>query len=512
MDPAALPEPTSILDILAMVGFPYMALVSIRLFRAPGGDLAGLGMSMALTAVLGFLTWLEVDFAIPLTVNATDGTGYAKVEIPLMRTLAEFAAASVFAGLFVRCLDAWRVARDNEALLRFQRTALWVIIMLISGVVIYEVHFATTLPMRTAILSIGGASVFIIGLAMQSTLGNIFAGYGLQTSRVFRRGDTVQLGHGGAVGTVFDSTLATTRIVTRDGEMLVLPNSAVLTKDFMNLDQPNSHLRQSIKIGISYEVPPAVFKDIAMKVLLSEANVLRTPAPAVWLADFGDSAVQYDLRFWVDGFDVRDATLDQVRTRLWYAVADAGIEIPFPIRTIRMASTDEDAKRAAATRQRIEHAEHGLLACSLFDEGTITALERKELARATSEKAYLPGAMVIRRGDVCDAMFVVVSGACHLNLPSGERINFEPGAHFGEIALITQAARSADVFASESGTVLLQLPRASVMPILQRRPEFMARMQSIADDRRDPTRIGPKKQRGRAHHLVRRVLSMMRPI
>jgi CRP-like cAMP-binding protein len=322
----------------------------------------------------------------------------------------------------------------------------------------------------------------------------------------------VQLGHGGAVGTVFDSTLATTRIITRDGEMLVLPNSAVLTKDFMNLDQPNSHLRQSIKIGISYEVPPAVFKDIAMKVLLSEANVLRTPAPAVWLADFGDSAVQYDLRFWVDGFDVRDATLDQVRTRLWYAVADAGIEIPFPIRTIRMASTDDDAKRAAATRQRIEHAEHGLLACSLFDAGSITALERKELARATSEKAYLPGAMVIRRGDVCDAMFVVVSGACHLNLPSGERINFEPGAHFGEIALITQAARSADVFASESGTVLLQLPRASVMPILQRRPEFMARMQSIAEDRRDPTRVGPTKQRSRTHHLVRRVWSMMRPI
>ncbi|NBX33702.1 MAG: mechanosensitive ion channel family protein, partial [Planctomycetes bacterium] len=337
MDTAALPEPTSALDIIAMVGFPYMALVSVRLFRESGGELAGLGMSMALAAVLGFLTWFEIDFAIPLTVNATDGTGHATVEIPVIRTLAEFAGASVFAGLFVRCLDAWRVARDYEALLRFQRTAVWIIIMLISGVVIYEVHFATTLPMRTAILSIGGASVFIVGLAMQSTLGNMFAGYGLQSSRVFRRGDTVQLGRNGAVGTVFDSTLATTRIITRDGEMLVLPNSAVLTKDFMNLDQPNSHLRQSIKIGISYEVPPAVFKDIAMQVLLSEANVLRTPEPAVWLADFGESSVQYDLRFWVDGFDVRDATLDQVRTRLWYAVADAGIEIPFPIRTIRMA-------------------------------------------------------------------------------------------------------------------------------------------------------------------------------
>ena len=128
MDTAALPEPTSALDIIAMVGFPYMALVSIRLFRQSGGDLAGLGMSMTLAAVLGFLTWLEVDLAIPLTVNTADGTGHATVEIPVIRTLAEFAAASVFAGLFVRGLDAWRVARGNEALLRFQRTALWIII------------------------------------------------------------------------------------------------------------------------------------------------------------------------------------------------------------------------------------------------------------------------------------------------------------------------------------------------------------------------------------------------
>ncbi len=512
MDFPSLPAATSMLDIAAMVVFPYMALVSLRLFRTSGGELVGLGMSMALTAVLGFLAWFDYDFAIPLTVLAPDGIAHTTVEIPVIRTVAEITATSVVAGLLVRGLDGWRGAYGREPLLRFQRTGLWIGIMLMSAVAIYEVHFATTLPIRTAILSIGGASVFIVGLAMQSTLGNVFAGYGLQSSHVFKKGDVVQLGHNGVVGTVFDSTLATTRIITRDGEMLMIPNSAVLQKEFMNLDQPNSHLRQSIKINISYEVPPAVFKDIALQVLLSETTVLRTPEPAVWLADFGESGVQYDLRFWIEGYRVRDDTLDRVRTRMWYALADAGIEIPFPTRTIRMAASDEEQKRISATRSRIEHAENALCACSLFNASSITDLERKELARAASEKEHAPGALVIRRGDTSDSMFVVVKGSCQLTLPSGERITFERGGYFGEVALITRDARGADVSASDEGAVVLQLPRASVMPILRRHPEFMARMQNIAEERRDPTRIRPKAKRGRARNFVRQVWTLMRPI
>lgn len=508
----SLPTATSMIDIAAMIGFPYLGLVSLRLMRAPGGELVGLGMSMALTAVLGFLAWFDFDFAIPLTVLAPDGIAHTTVDIPVIRTAAEMAATSAVAGLLVRALDGWRGAYGREPLLRFQRTGLWIVIMVMSVLAIYQVHFATTLPIRTAILSIGGASVFIIGLAMQSTLGNVFAGYGLQSSHVFKKGDFVQFGHKGVVGTVFDSTLATTRIITLDGEMLVVPNSAVLKGEFMNLDQPNSHLRQSIKISISYEVPPAVFKDIALQVLLSEATVLRTPEPVVWLVDFGDSGVHYDLRFWIEGYRVRDDTLDRVRTRTWYALADAGIEVPFPIRTIRMAASDEEQKRITATRSRIEQSEKALCACELFNETSITDLERKELARAASEKAHAPGALVIRRGDTSDSMFVVVSGSCQLTLPSGERITFERGGYFGEVALITHDVRGADVSASDGGAVVLQLPRASVMPILRRRPEFMVRMQTIAEERRDPTRIRPKAKRGRARTLVRQVWALMRPI
>ena len=512
MDTSSLTDDTTITDIIAMVGFPYLALVSIRLIRASGGELTGLGMSMALTAVLGFLAWFEFDFAIPLTVLAPDGIAHITVEIPFIRTLAEISATSVVAGLLVRGLDGWRRAYGREPLLRFQRTGLWIGMMLMAVVSIYQVHFATTLPIRTAILSVGGASVFIVGLAMQSTLGNVFAGYGLQSSRVFKKGDMVQLGRGGVVGTVFDSTLATTRIITLDGEMLVLPNSAVLSKDFMNLDQPNSHLRQSIKIGVSYEVPPAVFKDIALQVLSNDANVLRNPAPKIWLVDFGESAVHYDLRFWVNGYKVRDDTLDRVRTQMWYALADAGIEIPFPIRTIRMADSEVEQKRIVATRSRIEHATDALRACPLFDDRSITDNERSELARAASVKTYTPGALVIRRGESSDSMFVVISGRCQLTLPSGEQIVFDRGGHFGEVALMTLDARSADVSAGDAGASLLQLPRASVLPILQRRPEFLARMQTIADERRDPTRVTPKAKHSRARHFVQHVWKLMRPI
>lgn len=208
------------------------------------------------------------------------------------------------------------LAAGREPMLRMQHTALWLGAILIGVVVLYQAHFAATLPVRTLVLSVGGASVFIVGLALQSTLGNVSAGYALQTSRVLRKGDVVQLGHRGPIGTVWDSTLGTTRILLRDGELLVLPNSAVLQKDFMNLDQPTRRLRQSIQVGVGYDAPPAVVKDVALSVLHTEPLVLKDPEPDVWEANFPDSSMTYDLRLWIASHRDRDAANDRIRTRL----------------------------------------------------------------------------------------------------------------------------------------------------------------------------------------------------
>ncbi len=512
-EPSGFPLST----VLALVGFPYAAIAGIRALRPSVGGGPVYGGSLVAFALLGFLAWVGVEVELPITIAAAGGGEAKVVDIPVCRTLAELAGGSAISAFLVRILDLWLRTRGKDHLLQFQRIVLWLVGVIVALVVIYQVHFAETLPIRTAVLSIGGASVFIIGLALQSALGNVFAGYSLQASKVFRKGDHVQLGLPGSgssvVGNILDSTLATTRIITRDGQVLVVPNGTLLTKDFMNLDQPNSRLREKVRVGISYEVPPARVKDAAAGILATEPNILRDPEPSVWLVDYGDSSIVYELVFWIPSYAVRDETLDRVRTRLWYALKDCGIEIPFPIRTVRMAGMDEERARAEAEQLRASDAHAALRRCALFAEGAIRDAERREVAHAALEVEVADGEHVVRRGEQSDSMFVVAEGSCEVVLPSGQRIPIGPGGHFGEIALVTGERRTADVVAVNGPARLLRLPKASVEPILARHRDFQTKVTAVAHERRSAA-LGSGLPGGLVRHasgFARAVLRLVSP-
>jgi CRP-like cAMP-binding protein len=287
----------------------------------------------------------------------------------------------------------------------------------------------------------------------------------------------------------------------------------VLQKDFLNLDQPHRRLRQSIQVGVSYDAPPAVVKDVALSVLHAEPLVLREPEPEVWVANFAESSVTYDLRFWIASFRDRDAANDRVRTRLWYALRDAGLEIPVPIRTLRMTDAAETRARDEAAAGRIASAIDALRACPLFDERSISTDERRELARAALETRWDAGAAIVRRGDHSDAMYVIAAGSCEVRLPDGGTVTLEAGSHFGEIALLLRHERTADVVAGPAGATVLRLPRASVAPVLARRPEFRERVGTVATQRRDETmgELAPATVTARRGGVLAELLHLLRP-
>ncbi|NBP52433.1 MAG: cyclic nucleotide-binding domain-containing protein, partial [Actinobacteria bacterium] len=117
--------------------------------------------------------------------------------------------------------------------------------------------------------------------------------------------------------------------------------------------------------------------------------------------------------------------------------------------------------------------------------------ERRELARAAGVVTLARGEAVVRRGEASDSMFVVAEGNCEVTLPSGERIAIGPGGHFGEVALVTGRPRTADVLVTSDAATLVRLPRASVEPILTRRPEFGTRIETVARERRHAA-VGPE--------------------
>jgi small-conductance mechanosensitive channel len=172
----------------------------------------------------------------------------------------------------------------------------------------------------------------VIGLALQSTLTNVFAGLALHTDRTLGIGDWVQAGE--MIGRIHEIKWRSTSLWTEDGDLVIVPNSRLLDSEVQNLSRPDDVHRMWVKVGLHYRHPPNEVKRILLTVVQDTPGVRSTPTPDCVLIDFADSAIIYALRYWISDFTHHTTIASEVRTQIWYAAQREGLEIPFPIRTL----------------------------------------------------------------------------------------------------------------------------------------------------------------------------------
>ena len=322
---------------LWMLGL-YALVLGMKFTALRRGDVRLLGVGLLVASSCWLLRAFGVEAQIPIVMSLPEGP--KELLVPLLRTLAEVGLALAIASAALVVVGSLSIAATGSDLIRLQKAALRILMLLIGVAVIWQLHFAGQFSLRNVLFGLGGASVFVIGLGLQRSMGNVFSGFDLQADKVVQRGDFVQLGVGGPEGIVADTSLRTTRILSTDGQMMIVANADLLQRNLLNLDQPDRRLRVRRTVGVSYEVPPMRVKDAILDVLRQDFGVLHAPAgpdPAVFVQGYGDSAVNYEIRFWVADRRVMDDIVDRVMTRIWYALREQELEIPFPIRTIRMA-------------------------------------------------------------------------------------------------------------------------------------------------------------------------------
>jgi small-conductance mechanosensitive channel len=474
--------PHTILWLLAI----YALVLGCKFTLRRRGDVRLLGVGLLAGSVCWMLGAWGVEIHLPLLVTLPEGP--KELVIPLLRTLGEIGLALAIASASIVVIGAVAIATTGADLIRLQKAVLRTLLLLIGAVVIWQMHFAGQFSLRNLLFGLGGASVFVIGLGLQRSMGNVFSGFDLQADKVVQRGDFVQLGVGGPEGIVADTSLRTTRIHSTDGQMMIVANADLLQRNLLNLDQPDRKLRVRRIVGVSYEVPPMRVKDAILGVLNQDQGVLQAPHapdPAVFVQGYGDSAVNYEVRFWVGDRRWMDDVVDRVMTRIWYALREQSIEIPFPIRTIRMTDMPEEARRATASEARTRELEAAVARCPLFADAYMSGSERRELVRDSAECALAEGELAVRLGERSEHMYLVLEGEVEVRPAGRPSIRLPAPGWFGEIALLRREPRTADVAGGPGGAKLLRMSRVSVLPALGRNPKLADELGRVSDARRE---------------------------
>jgi small-conductance mechanosensitive channel len=194
-------------------------------------------------------------------------------------------------------------------------------------------------PLITA-LGIGGLAV---ALALQDTLGNLFAGVQIILSKQVRPQDYVQL-DSGEEGWVTDVKSRNTTILTfPDSNLLAVPNSLLASSVVKNFSMPRKALWVSVEVGVSYdsdlEFVERVTLDVARQVLSAVDGGVSSEDPIVFFHTFGDSSINFEIRMLVREFESQGPIRHELIKRLHERFNEEEIEIPFPIRTVLMKGT-----------------------------------------------------------------------------------------------------------------------------------------------------------------------------
>jgi small-conductance mechanosensitive channel len=141
---------------------------------------------------------------------------------------------------------------------------------------------------------------------------------------------------GDTYGEVREINWRSTRLCTNDDIYLDIPNNEMVSRQIVNLHYPTEVHAMRIRVGIDYNVPPNRVKDALGRAAQRAKNVLPNPPVRVFLVDFSDYAMTYEVKFYMGNHSRINETNDSVRTNVWYELKRQGITIPLPIRTLHV--------------------------------------------------------------------------------------------------------------------------------------------------------------------------------
>lgn len=177
-----------------------------------------------------------------------------------------------------------------------------------------------------------GALSLGIGFGLQNFVNNFVSGIVIAFERPFREGDEISVGS--ITGRIRTIGLRASRLRTADGAELIVPNGNLISGEVSNLTLSDRARRSEIRIGAGYGSDPRQVEQILLGIACSMDKVSKAPVPTVVFDGFGESSLDFTLRFWTPNAADRQNVANEVRFRIVSAFAEAGIVMPLPRREI----------------------------------------------------------------------------------------------------------------------------------------------------------------------------------
>ncbi|MBI4238489.1 MAG: mechanosensitive ion channel family protein [Deltaproteobacteria bacterium] len=414
-----------------------------------------------------FIVWLLLESVAPLLTRlAWHG---------LLAWVAALATIALYFGLIrfaAFAIESVVGKRRRVAVPGIVRDVVLVILYVIVILVVLRQQLHLDL---TSLVATSAVLTAVLGLALQETLGNLFSGIALNVERPYKLGDWVAFDK--YRGQVREMGWRSTTILTAENEAITIPNNLISRSTIVNYSDPSTLIVSGFFLGIGYEIPPNRVRATVLELLRAHPQVHGGSEMEVRVVDFGESAVRYEVRYFVDireGYECTEHIKSELLTHCWYRFQRDGLRIPYPTR-INYQGREPTPEALGAEIGRV------LANVEVFSP--LQADDRRLLAARVDQLYFARGETVVHQGAAGDCMYVIAKGGCEIVVSSPGRqsvvvARMGPGEFFGEMSLMTGEPRSATVVATDD-LMVYAIDKEDMLAVLEAHPTLSAAISEI---------------------------------
>jgi len=418
--------------------------------------------------VIRVIAYLLVPFAILLwitdqIIEIDDESKIAKIEHTAIAFIGLWATALALKALYLRN------ASENSFRGRTPRVLIGIFsfcFVVAGGLFAFAGIWKKDL---SPLLTTFGVGSLVLGLALQDTLGNLFAGLALVFDRPFSVGHWIQVGN--VIGKVKQIEWRGVRVVTRELNEITIPNIVIGKEQIVNFSSPSPLYGMRIKLGFSYDAPPNKVRQMLTEVALNTPGILSHPHPDIRTLNYGDFAVEYEAFFFIGDYEPVNRIRNDFMTNIWYAAKRYAITIPYPTSVQYQTHLEPQVTDEKGSYKVFELIRAADLFKSLTDE------ECRQLVTDSRIDYHARGQFLFKEGDEGNHLYVFIEGevAVQVKGEGGQAVTaavLKRGDVIGEMALFTGEPRKAAGLAL-SDIVAVRIDKPVIAHLLESREELI---------------------------------------